>query len=82
MKDGIRILTVCPGWVDTQMMQRDLAKPGNEDKLGVIKATSPVGRMTDPVEVALAVVALCLPALALINGAAIPMDHGMTAAFA
>jgi NAD(P)-dependent dehydrogenase (short-subunit alcohol dehydrogenase family) len=74
---NIRINAVCPGIIDTAMMQRftgDTAE-GRERVIG----QEPVGRMGSPEEIAAAVLWLCSDAAAFVVGHAMVIDGGQTA---
>jgi NAD(P)-dependent dehydrogenase (short-subunit alcohol dehydrogenase family) len=74
---NIRINAVCPGIIDTAMMQRftgDTAA-GRQRVIG----QEPVGRMGTPEEIADAVLWLCSDAAAFVVGHALVIDGGQTA---
>jgi NAD(P)-dependent dehydrogenase (short-subunit alcohol dehydrogenase family) len=73
---NIRINAVCPGIIDTAMMQRVTADTA-EGRDSVI-AQEPVGRMGTPEEIAAAVVWLCSDAASFVIGHAIVIDGGQT----
>ena len=75
-KAGIRVNAVCPGPIDTPMLD-DLmaAMPGGRD--GIL-AMEPVGRLGNPEEIAAAVIWLCSPAASFVTGQAIAVDGGWT----
>ena len=74
---NIRINAVCPGIVDTEMMQR-FTEGISEGRDRVI-AQEPIGRMGTPDEIAAAVLWLSSPGASLIVGVALPVDGGYTA---
>jgi NAD(P)-dependent dehydrogenase (short-subunit alcohol dehydrogenase family) len=75
-KSNIRINAVCPGIIDTPMMQR-FTQGTSEGRQRVI-AQEPVGRMGNPEEIAAAVVWLCSDAAAFVVGHAMVIDGGQT----
>jgi len=75
-KSNIRINAVCPGIIDTPMMNR-FSGGTPEGREGVI-AQEPVGRMGKPEEIAAAVVWLCSDAAAFVIGHAMVIDGGQT----
>ena len=74
---AIRVNAVCPGFIDTPMVDRFIEQmPEMTD--GVQQA-APAGRIGQPEEVAAAVVWLCSDAASFVTGAAVPIDGGLTA---
>lgn len=82
---GVTVNAVCPGYVDTEMTDSTLDNItsrtglGQEEALGAILSRMPQHRLLQPEEVAHAVLALCAPEAAGINGQAIPIDGGESA---
>lgn len=78
---GIRVNAVCPGPVQTPLVDRILAlQPDLADQIiESIKAREPVGRMGRAEEIATAVVWLCSDAASFVTGAALPVDGGFVA---
>ena len=75
-KSNIRINAVCPGIIDTPMMDR-FSGGTAEGRQGVI-AQEPVGRMGTPEEIAATVVWLCSDAASFVVGHAMVVDGGQT----
>ena len=50
--DGIRVNAVCPGEVNTPMLQSERAEAVTDQLLTAIAATVPMGRLADPDEIA------------------------------
>ena len=79
---GITVNAVCPGFVDTEMTRKSLAricaKTGMSRKqaLEILKAQSPQKRLMQPDEVAWLVAMLCATEAKGINGQAIVLDGG------
>jgi NAD(P)-dependent dehydrogenase (short-subunit alcohol dehydrogenase family) len=73
---NVRINAVCPGIIDTAMMQR-FTGDSAEGRQRVI-GQEPVGRMGTPEEIAGAVLWLCSDAAAFVVGHALVMDGGQT----
>jgi NAD(P)-dependent dehydrogenase (short-subunit alcohol dehydrogenase family) len=73
---GIRINAVCPGVIDTPMVQDMLE--GQSDAMAEIMKEQPIGRLGRPEEVAAAVLWLCSPAASFVVGVALPVDGGFT----
>ena len=77
-RDGIRVNAVCPGIIDTPMIQRLIAGREADDE-GPISSLQPVGRLGAPEEIAESVAWLCSDAASLVTGAAMAVDGGFTA---
>lgn len=75
-KQGIRVNAVCPGVIQTAMIDRLTGKDKEVEKQ--YTAMEPVGRMGKPGEVAEAVVWLCSDAASFVTGVALPVDGGFT----
>ncbi|HLW72213.1 MAG TPA: SDR family oxidoreductase [Candidatus Binataceae bacterium] len=77
-QSGIRINAVCPGPVDTPMMERignNEGRPGRKE----FEAFVPMRRYATPDEIASTVVWLCSSQSSYITGVAVPVDGGMIA---
>lgn len=72
---NIRVNAVCPGIIDTPMMQRFAGTP--EGRRAVI-AQEPIGRMGRPEEIAAAVLWLSSDAASFMTGVAMVVDGGQT----
>ncbi len=73
-KDGIRVNAVCPGYVETPLASRAIAR-----RWDAIMARVPMARTGTPEEIAELVVWLCSDRAAFVNGEAIAADGGHTA---
>ena len=75
--DGIRVNCVCPGVIDTPILQKlfDSGRITREE----ITAFEPVGRMGKPAEIGDAVVWLLSEQSSFVTGVALPVDGGFTA---
>jgi NAD(P)-dependent dehydrogenase (short-subunit alcohol dehydrogenase family) len=73
---NIRINAVCPGIVDTEMMQRFTG--GTTEGRDRVIAQEPIGRMGTPDEIAAAVLWLCSDAASFVIGHALVVDGGQT----
>ena len=79
---GITVNAVCPGYTETEMLQRTIdgivAKTGRtpEQAREILSAQNPQKKFIQPEEVANAVVWLCLPGSEAINGQSIAVAGG------
>jgi NAD(P)-dependent dehydrogenase (short-subunit alcohol dehydrogenase family) len=76
-KANIRINAVCPGIIETPMMDR--FSGGTPEGRARVIAQEPVGRMGKPEEIAACVLWLCSDAAAFVTGHAMVVDGGQTA---
>jgi len=74
---GIRVNAVCPGSIDTPMLQSAMAR--GDAVAAMIRASMPIGRLGEPGEVAEAVVWLCSDRASLVTGASVGVDGGSVA---
>lgn len=74
---GIRINAVCPGVIQTPMIDRVLTR--DPDMRRWLVDNEPIGRMGTPEEIAAAVLWLCTPGGAFVTGQAIAVDGGWVA---
>ncbi|MBX6372632.1 MAG: SDR family oxidoreductase [Acetobacteraceae bacterium] len=83
---GVTVNAVCPGFTDTELVAESLARivattgRSEDEARAELVRHNPQGRLVRPEEVAEAVLALCLPGAAALNGQAIAVDRGETAA--
>lgn len=75
-RSGIRINAVCPGIIDTGMMDRFTG--GTAQGRDRVLAQEPIGRMGTPEEIAATVLWLCSDAAAFVIGHAMIIDGGQT----
>ena len=75
-KSNIRVNAVCPGIIETPMMDR--FSGGTPEGRERVIAQEPVGRMGKPEEISAAVVWLCSDAAAFVVGHAMIIDGGQT----
>ncbi|MFZ0387714.1 MAG: SDR family oxidoreductase [Solirubrobacteraceae bacterium] len=79
---GVRVNAVCPTFVRTELTERAIAnivqRTGRtaEQAGDALAASSPLGRLLEPEEVADAIAYLASPAAAAINGQALVIDGG------
>ena len=74
---GIRVNAVCPGFVQTPMLERLTA--GDAEREAALSARTPVGRLAQPDEIASSAVWLCSDAASYITGHALAIDGGYIA---
>ncbi|MCV7383905.1 glucose 1-dehydrogenase [Mycolicibacter longobardus] len=74
---GIRVNAVCPGTIDTPMVERMTA--GGELDSQAALAAIPMGRLGHADEIAAAVLWLCSDAASYVTGVALPVDGAYTA---
>src|SRR5436305_10082871 len=73
---NIHINAVCPGYIDTPMMDRFTG--GTPEGRAKVISEEPIGRMGKPEEIAATVVLLCSDAAAFVIGHAMVVDGGQT----
>jgi NAD(P)-dependent dehydrogenase (short-subunit alcohol dehydrogenase family) len=79
-RDGIRILAVCPGEVDTPMLASERAAPPTRAFMDdLADRTIPVGRLAQPEEIARVVLFLASDAASYMTGTLVNIDGGFTA---
>ena len=83
-RKGIRVNAVCPGLIDTEMIDRAVGGTGGglagarrSLARAVLRSRQPAGRMGTPEEVAEAVVWLCSDRSGFVTGHALVIDGGM-----
>jgi meso-butanediol dehydrogenase/(S,S)-butanediol dehydrogenase/diacetyl reductase len=74
--DGIRINAVCPGEVNTPMLQSERAEPVTDELLAKIASTVPMGRLAEPDEIARVVCFLASDNASYMTGAMVSVDAG------
>jgi NAD(P)-dependent dehydrogenase (short-subunit alcohol dehydrogenase family) len=76
---GIRANALCPGWTPTGFNDPFLGEASDEEVETMVKASVPLGRQSDPSEMASAVAFLFSDDSSYINGHALIVDGGVTA---
>lgn len=78
--DGIRLNALCPGTIDTELMQECAKASGNPaDYYRRFANYHPLGRLARPEEIAAFVLCLASPAAAFMTGASVAIDGGSSA---
>jgi NAD(P)-dependent dehydrogenase (short-subunit alcohol dehydrogenase family) len=78
--DGIRVNALCPGLVDTPMLESFVsALPDSADARRRLAQEQPLGRLARSAECAQVALFLASPAASFISGVALPVDGGFTA---
>jgi NAD(P)-dependent dehydrogenase (short-subunit alcohol dehydrogenase family) len=75
--NNIRVNAVCPGAVQTTMVEDVMAKHPEMERFFL--ESHPIGRLGDPQEIAEVVVWLCSESSSFITGSALTADGGLTA---
>lgn len=75
-KDNIRVNCICPGYVDTDLIQRITS---DEQLMEALVAKHPMGRLGRPEEIAYAALYLASDESAFVTGAPLVVDGGYTA---
>jgi NAD(P)-dependent dehydrogenase (short-subunit alcohol dehydrogenase family) len=75
-RQGIRVNCVCPGYIQTPMTAQMMNDP---ERLALMVAREPVGRIGTPEEVAAAVVWLCSDVASFVTGHTMVVDGGYVA---
>jgi NAD(P)-dependent dehydrogenase (short-subunit alcohol dehydrogenase family) len=76
---GIRVNAICPGFIDTPMLQGVFAMDGMGPILEDITAAHQLGRLGRADEIASAALFLCSSDASFVSGVALPVDGGYTA---
>jgi NAD(P)-dependent dehydrogenase (short-subunit alcohol dehydrogenase family) len=77
----VRVNCVCPGYVDTDMVRRDVidAAPDPGATEAALAASAPLNRIASPEEIATSILYLASDAARFMTGAALQIDGGTTA---
>jgi NAD(P)-dependent dehydrogenase (short-subunit alcohol dehydrogenase family) len=81
LPSGVRVNAVCPGGVDTPLLQRAFPDGrGPQGTLDDLVAAHPIGRLGRPEEIAAAIRFLVSPEASFVVGAGLVVDGGYTLA--
>lgn len=76
--EGIRVNAICPGYIDTPLMERWLESlPDREATMRQVLAAHPMGRMGTPRDIAEAALFLASDAASFISGTSLVVDGAM-----
>jgi NAD(P)-dependent dehydrogenase (short-subunit alcohol dehydrogenase family) len=81
-EQGVRVNSMCPSYVRTPMVDKDLfedALAGDEVLIAAARANHPIGRFAQPEEIATACVWLLSDKASFVTGTAMSVDGGYTA---
>ncbi len=80
-KQGIRVNAVCPGGIDTRMLDSVVAQTsgGARTTRKLMDPLHPIGRIGKPEELAELIVWLCSPLASFVTGAIVPVDGAYVA---
>lgn len=76
---GIRVNTICPGFIETPLLASTFATPGLEPQTDAIRDAHQLGRFGKPVEIANAALFLASDEASFVTGHALVVDGGYTA---
>jgi NAD(P)-dependent dehydrogenase (short-subunit alcohol dehydrogenase family) len=78
---GVRVNSICPSYVLTPMVEKDLFEDtlgGDEELIAAARANHPIGRFAQPPEIANAAVWLLSDKASFVTGSAMSVDGGYT----
>jgi NAD(P)-dependent dehydrogenase (short-subunit alcohol dehydrogenase family) len=77
----VRVNCVCPGYVDTDMVRRDVIEASADpaETEAALKASAPLNQIATPEEIATAILYLASDAARFMTGSALQIDGGTTA---
>lgn len=78
-RSGIRVNSICPGFIDTPMLQSVFAMDGMGPVMEDVVAAHQLGRLGRAEEIAAAALFLCSSDASFVTGVALPVDGGYTA---
>ncbi len=80
-KQGIRVNSICPGGVDTRMLDSlaEQSTGGAQSSAQMMDPLHPIGRIGKPEEIAELIVWLCSDRASFVTGTNIPIDGGFVA---
>ncbi|MFK7804232.1 MAG: SDR family NAD(P)-dependent oxidoreductase [Anaerolineae bacterium] len=78
-QDNIRINAVCPGEVNTPMIQSERSEPVTPELMAKLATTVPMGRLADPAEIARVALFIASDEASYMTGSLVNVDAGFTA---
>ncbi len=79
---NVRVNAICPGYVDTRLVQEWLETQSDPDVVARVMASLPLGRFAQPEEIASLIAYLGSDDASYITGATLSIDGGLSARFA
>ena len=77
-RDGVRVNTLCPGWIETPMIKTENERTGDNALYNYIEQTTPLGRIGQVEEITGAMLYLAAPFASFATGAIFTIDGGLT----
>jgi NAD(P)-dependent dehydrogenase (short-subunit alcohol dehydrogenase family) len=79
---NVRVNAICPGYVDTRLVQEWIDQQADSDVVARVMASLPLGRFAQPEEIASLIAYLASDDASYITGATLSIDGGLSARFA
>jgi NAD(P)-dependent dehydrogenase (short-subunit alcohol dehydrogenase family) len=76
---GVRVNSIAPGWIESEMMRGALN--GDPKRAEKVLSRTPMNRFGDPEDIGWAATYLCSPAAKFITGVVLPVDGGASIGF-
>ena len=77
--DGIRVNAIAPGWIETAMSRKAMAK--DQQRTDRVLARTPMGKFGKSEDIGWAAVYLCSPAASFVTGTLLTVDGGISIGF-
>ncbi len=79
---NVRVNAICPGYVDTRLVQEWVDQQNDPDTISRVMASLPLGRFAQPEEIASLIAYLASDDASYITGATLSIDGGLSARYA